>query len=378
MSRALSRVSKSVGARSLLLSAPQKLQTPSFPTQFHSLVCQSSNKLVTSDVFLLHHSSLNFSAFQQYGISSSASPPEPPKREHENSAQSNGEEPARRSGGTNPGGAEVTDQAKESDSSSDSDSESDGDLSMADMIKLVEEKDGLLEEKQKEIEQMKDKIVRTLAEMENVMARTRREADNSKKFAVQNFAKDLLDVADNLGRASAHVKGSFSKIDESNDTAGAVPLLKTLLEGVEMTEKQLGEVFFVTLNQNSVVCFTASYGVVSSRPSKLELLHPKVCYTQPFVKLILQQVVSFVTLDNVFRKYGVEKFDPTNEPFDPNMHNAVFQVPDNSKPPGTVAHVLKAGYMLYDRVIRPAEVSVTQAPDPDADKNNTSNKDSDA
>ncbi|MBA0792249.1 hypothetical protein Gohar_016765 [Gossypium harknessii] len=168
---------------------------------------------------------------------------------------------------------------------------------------------------------MKDKIVRTLAEMENVMARTRREADNSKKFAVQNFAKDLLDVADNLGRASAHVKGSFSKIDESNDTAGAVPLLKTLLEGVEMTEKQLGE---------------------------------------------------------VFRKYGVEKFDPTNEPFDPNMHNAVFQVPDNSKPPGTVAHVLKAGYMLYDRVIRPAEVSVTQAPDPDADKNNTSNKDSDA
>ncbi|KAH1121166.1 hypothetical protein J1N35_004326 [Gossypium stocksii] len=313
ISRALSRVSKSVGARSLLLSAP-----PSFPTQFHSLVCQSTNKLVTSDVFLLHHSSLNFSAFQQHGISSSASPPEPPKREHENSAQSNGEEPARPSGGTNPGGAEVTDQAKESDSSSDSDSESDGDLSMADMIKLVEEKDGLLEEKQKEIEQMKDKVVRTLAEMENVMARTRREADNSKKFAVQNFAKDLLDVADNLERASAHVKGSFSKIDESNDTAGAVPLLKTLLEGVEMTEKQLGE---------------------------------------------------------VFRKYGVEKFNPTNEPFDPNMHNAVFQVPDNSKPPGTVAHVLKAGYMLYDRVIRPAEVGVTQAPDPDADKKNTSNKD---
>ncbi|KAB2096088.1 hypothetical protein ES319_A01G085100v1 [Gossypium barbadense] len=321
MSRALSRVSKSVGARSLLLSALQKLQTPSFPTQFHSLVCQSSNKLVTNDVFLPHHSSLNFSAFQKYGISSTASPPEPPKREHENSAQSNGEEPAGPSGGTNPGGAEVTDQAKESDSSSDSDSESDGDLSMADMIKLVEEKDGLLEEKQKEIEQMKDKVVRTLAEMENVMARTRREADNSKKFAVQNFAKDLLDVADNLERASAHVKGSFSKIDESNDTAGAVPLLKTLLEGVEMTEKQLGE---------------------------------------------------------VFRKYGIEKFNPTNEPFDPNMHNAVFQVPDNSKPTGTVAHVLKAGYMLYDRVIRPAEVSVTQALDPDADKNNTSNKDSDA
>lgn len=55
-------------------------------------------QLVTSDVSLLHHSSLNFSAFQQYGISSSASPPEPPKKEHENAAQSTGEEPARPSG----------------------------------------------------------------------------------------------------------------------------------------------------------------------------------------------------------------------------------------------------------------------------------------
>lgn len=61
----------------------------------------------------------------------------------------------------------------------------------------------------------------------------------------QNFAKGLLDVADNLGRASSVVKESFSKIDTSNDTTGAVPLLKSLLEGVEMTEKQLGEVSFI-------------------------------------------------------------------------------------------------------------------------------------
>lgn len=59
---------------------------------------------------------------------------------------------------------------------------------------------------------------------------------------LQNFAKSLLDVADNLGRASSVVKNSFSKIDTSKDTSGAVPLLKTLLEGVEMTEKQLIEV----------------------------------------------------------------------------------------------------------------------------------------
>lgn len=59
---------------------------------------------------------------------------------------------------------------------------------------------------------------------------------------MQNFAKSLLDVADNLGRASSAAKESFSKIDASKDAAGAVQQLKTLLEGVEMTEKQLTEV----------------------------------------------------------------------------------------------------------------------------------------
>ncbi|KAB2086203.1 hypothetical protein ES319_A04G012700v1 [Gossypium barbadense] len=307
MSRALSRVSRSVGARSLLLSAPKSFQSPSLSTQFHSLVSESPNKVITNGVCLLHHSNLHWNAFRRFGISSSASP-EPSEKEHGSAVDNNGQDPVKPSEDTNPGEAEAT---KESDS------ESDGDLSMADMVKLVEEKEELLKTKQTEIEQMKDKVVRTLAEMENVMARTRREAENSKKFAIQNFAKGLLDVADNLGRASTHVKGSFSKIDESNDTAGAVPLLKTLLEGVEMTEKQLGE---------------------------------------------------------VFRKFGVEKFDPRNEPFDPHRHNAVFQIPDNSKPPGTVAHVLKAGYMLYDRVIRPAEVGVTQATDDGATENNTGDK----
>lgn len=60
---------------------------------------------------------------------------------------------------------------------------------------------------------------------------------------LQSFAKSLLDVADNLARAASVVGNSFSKIDASKDTDGAVPLLKTLLEGVDMTEKQLLEVY---------------------------------------------------------------------------------------------------------------------------------------
>jgi len=62
----------------------------------------------------------------------------------------------------------------------------------------------------------------------------------------------------------------------------------------------------------------------------------------------------------VFKKFGVEKFDPLNEKFDPNRHYALFQIPDPSKPSGTVAAVVKVGYMLHDRVLRPAEVGVTE------------------
>ncbi|XP_078446632.1 grpE protein homolog 2, mitochondrial-like [Wolffia australiana] len=184
--------------------------------------------------------------------------------------------------------------------------EADDELSIDDLIKLVDEKEELLKKKHKEIEKMQDKVLRSYAEMENVIDRTKREAENSKKFAIQNFAKSLLDVADNLGRASSVVQESFSKLEASKDPAAAMSVLKTLLEGVDMTDKQLSE---------------------------------------------------------VFKKFGLEKFDPTNEHFDPHRHHAVFQIPDASKEPGTVAVVLKAGYMLYDRIIRPAEVGVIQAVD---------------
>jgi len=70
-------------------------------------------------------------------------------------------------------------------SDSDSDSESECDLSKDDLIKLVAEKEELLKLKHKEIEQMQDKVLRTYADMENIMERARREADNSKKFAIQ-------------------------------------------------------------------------------------------------------------------------------------------------------------------------------------------------
>ncbi|KAK3199828.1 hypothetical protein Dsin_023243 [Dipteronia sinensis] len=320
-SRVLSRTSRSLVGRSLfLVPASEKLRLPTLSNQFHSLVNESPNKFVSTQVTQFHHSASNSSIFQRFGFSSAS--PEPNEKEHGDgveSPKSNGDakasdevEDAASAETKESGFNSETQSTSQSDKRrrrgtkrtafSDSDSESESDLSRDDLAKLVKEKEELLKAKHEEIEVMKDKVLRSFAEMENIKERTRREAENSKKFAIQNFAKGLLDVADNLGRASSVVKESFSKIDTSSDSSGAVPLLKSLLDGVEMTEKLLGE---------------------------------------------------------VFRKSGLEKYDPLNEPFDPHRHNAVFQVPDNSKPPGTVAHVLKSGYMLYDRVIRPAEVGVT-------------------
>ncbi|KAF8391622.1 hypothetical protein HHK36_023928 [Tetracentron sinense] len=328
VSRVFSRISRNGlnHCRGLLVSYRQE-QFPSLSNNFHSF--HESFNQVPSKVTVLRNSVLNAPVSHQFGFFSSASPEKETNQsgaEHgtTNDGTSTNDKPTEMSGDT-----KASERTEDSGSSSEpkistsqsvkrrrrgtkrttfSDSDSEGDLSIDDLVKLVAEKEEMLKMKHEEIKQMQDKVLRSYAEMENVMERTRREAENSKKFAIQNFAKSLLDVADNLERASSVVKDSFSKIDASKDSVGAVPLLKTLLEGVEMTEKLLLE---------------------------------------------------------VFRKFGVEKYDPTNEQFDPHRHHAVFQIPDASKPPETVAVVLKPGYMLYDRIIRPAEVGVTIAVDND-------------
>ncbi|CAK9236882.1 unnamed protein product [Sphagnum troendelagicum] len=174
----------------------------------------------------------------------------------------------------------------------------------ADLLALLGEREALLEEKEKTIEALKEKVMRSYAEVQNILDRGQREAESSRKYAVQSFAKGLLDVADNLGRAAAAVPEEFRKSDGPEDPSGAAKLLISLLLGVEMTEKQLIQ---------------------------------------------------------VFKANGLERYESLGEPFDPNLHSAVFEVEDLSKTPGTVAIVLKVGYKLYDRVIRPAEVGVVKA-----------------
>jgi molecular chaperone GrpE len=96
---------------------------------------------------------------------------------------------------------------------------------------------------------------------------------------MQNFSKSLLDVADNLARASSAVKESFSKLDTSEDSSGAVPLLKTLLEGVDMTDKQLGEVLwlFSTYNLQNNDFVPLHFFLLGTIPDFFSTSHECVC-----------------------------------------------------------------------------------------------------
>jgi molecular chaperone GrpE len=155
--------------------------------------------------------------------------------------------------------------------------------------------EGSVEALTKEVAEARDKMLRTLAEMENLRQRTRREVADAKTYGITGFARDVLDIADNLQRALDAVPVEAR--------AAADPGLKALIEGVELTER---------------------------------------------------------SLLNALEKNGVKKFDPSGEKFDPNFQQAMYEVPDPSVPSGTVVQVVQAGYMIGERVLRPALVGVSK------------------
>lgn len=143
--------------------------------------------------------------------------------------------------------------------------------------------------------ELEDKYKRALAESENIRIRLNKQIEDAKRFGIQGFCKDLLEVADILGKATE----SVPKEELTNKN----PHLKTLYEGLSMTEAQLHK---------------------------------------------------------VFRKHGLESLNPLNEKFDPNQHEALFQQDAEGKEAGTILEVTKLGYKLHDRVVRPALVGVAK------------------
>jgi len=143
--------------------------------------------------------------------------------------------------------------------------------------------------------ELKDRLLRTLAEMENLRKRTEREVVDARQYGVASFARDLLGVADNMRRALDAVSPELRGSAEAG--------VKALIDGVELTEREL----IKALERN-----------------------------------------------------GVRQFSPRGEKFDPNVHQAMFEVPNASVPAGSVVEVVAPGYMIGERVLRPAMVGVSK------------------
>ncbi len=140
---------------------------------------------------------------------------------------------------------------------------------------------------------LKDKVLRTLAEMENLRRRTEKEVADARTYAVTAFARDMLTVADNVRRAIESVPA------EGREAEGVKPVI----DGVELTERDLL---------------------------------------------------------NTLERHGIRRVEPRGERFDPNRHQAMFEIEDATVPAGTVLQVMQSGYVIGERVLRPAFVGVSK------------------
>jgi len=153
-----------------------------------------------------------------------------------------------------------------------------------------------LKQQAEEIAQLKDQYLRAMAETENVRARARRDIEDTSKYASTKFARDIVNIAENLQRASASI---------SADARASSDVLRQVGDGIDMT---------------------------------------------------MQELLS------IFERHGIRRVNPEGQKFDHNLHQAVAQVPSANVPAGSVVQVLQAGYVLHDRLLKPAMVTVAAPP----------------
>ncbi len=143
--------------------------------------------------------------------------------------------------------------------------------------------------------ELKDRLLRLAAEMENLRKRMAREIEDTRTYAITKFARDMLTATDSLSRALLVLP------PESRDTAEGP--LKSLIDGIDLTEREMQRLLAV---------------------------------------------------------HGVKPIEAEGQKFDPHRHQAMFEVPDPTRPEGTVVQVVQAGYAIGDRVLRPAMVGVAK------------------
>ncbi len=172
--------------------------------------------------------------------------------------------------------------------------------------KIVDIKDARIAQLEEECSKLRDSWVRAVAETDNVRKRSQRDLEESGKYAITAFAKDMVSVLENLQRAVESIPAA-----EATEN----PVLKTLGEGINLT---------------------------------------------------LQELLG------IFQKYAIVRINPLGEKFDHNLHQAVVQVEKNDVETGTVVQVIQSGYMIADRLLRPAMVAVSKTSGEDTKKLDTS------
>jgi len=193
-----------------------------------------------------------------------------------------------------------TNKNEESITRSDLDSE----ISIDESDHLDNETDDNVSELAEELAETKDQLLRAVAETENVRRRAQREKEDAGKYAITNFAREILIVSDNIVRAL-----DSERLEEEKQA-------KSELSAVALLER--------------------------------------------FNSFILGVTMIETEMKKTFDRIGIEKIDPVGQAFDPKYHHALFEVEDLDKPAGTVVQVVEAGYLLRDRLLREAKVGVSK------------------
>ena len=160
-----------------------------------------------------------------------------------------------------------------------------------------EEKDILSknESPEEKLKEVQDKLLRSIAEMENQRRRFEKEKKEAYEFGGFNFAAESLTLIDNIDRAIVSFKNDENLKDKKD--------LNKIIDGIEIVKKDL---------------------------------------------------------ISIFKKNGIEAIDCLNKKFDPNFHQAMLEVEDNTKDPGTVVQEIQKGYMMKERLLRPSLVGVAK------------------
>ena len=164
----------------------------------------------------------------------------------------------------------------------------------------------------KELEEVRQHVLYAQAETQNVRRRLEAEKQNASTYAATSFARDMLSVKDTLERALATIADELRE-DER---------LKGLVTGLEATGRELDSVF-------------ARHGITRIEATSRELA-------------------------SVFSRNGITKVEALGQPLDPNRHQAMVEIPSDEAEPGTIVQEMQAGYMIKDRLLRPALVGVAR------------------